>query len=458
MDGTPDSLVAAAVDALAAEYVRCIDPARLGGPLLGATMYLYFDGHEPEQFAQPLVFHTRRKLEHCVAAGEIDDVWQLWDPPGFSTEVDPAGALTDPAVRAPVEALRRHIVDHDDFSLYDRVIVAVCRRLADAWGLVVVADDGMDVGAESRRALVEHGLGPEESARWAAQDWLPRDRRGDRALAGEVDVVLYLRLADDRVSGVYRQPSGGLFIAATLVAGGGGTGLQAGRVVSEGTGDGRTFVGGLAPAGAVIAEVQDLWDCWHPCRLGGGAWIGVLPHPDRGGPPAVVFRDASGAEIADPATVAADDGPAGWTGEERAKIKRAVVPALWARELPGRPRLTGWGEGSSGSGLTSLTLSGGGVEVTLRMIRNAEWDLEASARDALESALGWDEGRRAAARIAIDAAVLDLSVTMNGKAVAAAAVSGARRWVVVAVDQPPTVAVHVSGSGAPPATMTLREP
>jgi len=273
-------LIAAAVDAVAPRYD--VDP----DGLLAILLVVYWDGGDASHFA-PLAYRlSERRLEALAELGRIEDLFAPLEGPEEGEELNPReGDMA--ACQALLAATE------DDFDLVPDYYEALAGRLHERIGVPVLVDSYDGVVDTVGRSTLAAQLGPRRAAVWEANDWLPRNRGGEAALAGGLDVVLHRRLGPDDVAGIYRSGSG-LFVTDHLSPTCGGAGLKAERVYAQGD---SPVVAGLLPPGAITARVQDLFDAWHDADVAEGAFLAVLPHPARGGPPPVVFTDADGARV-----------------------------------------------------------------------------------------------------------------------------------------------------------------
>jgi hypothetical protein len=311
------------------------------------------------------------------------------------------------------------------------------------------------------RAQLERQLTPEERTEWVANDWLPRDRRGD-ALLEQLDVVISVRLDPDRVAAVYRK-DGVLYGSAYL------TDTRFGR---ELTGSAQTIgnepshvLAGLLPEGAVSAKVQDLFDVWHDAAVGGGAWLCALPHPQRGGAPPIVFRDGAGAEVTAArgprfageeavlmfaVSVKHDGEPFDGTARRaelaawiRRNLAASGMPVLWPVGFPGPPRvLQATPPGRWSEGAVSLEL--GAIEVTIQGRVQGEQNFGPAER-LLEDSLRASLGGRGAARAVLEAERARIPGSIGDKRVRWELVAAGGRWAAVYDRDDPLISVAADG-------------
>ena len=360
----------------------------------------------------------------------------------------------DPDILALLERL-----NGDEYEeLMEPYLAQLGLRLHERLGVLVIVD-GMDVsyGAPEREQLLAQ-LTPEQLAEWTENDWLPRNRQVDGALAS-LDVLFSERIDHDRVAAVYRR-NGILYGDARL------SGTKFGRELRETVtqlGDQPCVVAGLLPAGAVSASVQDLFDVWHDAHAGEGAWLCVLPHEARGGYPPVAFRDAAGAEIA-PAPRAPErplaelhlSVPEGWApdpavGGARVRDGGCASCGRHARRSCGRPLRHARRDCGAGGRRASNS--------TMRRCRSrsisSEHQFDAPLREARQR-IEWRLqmlGERAAARAALEAVASSLPGTVGERSVEFACAAGGGWWA--AAWSRHDLGVVVVGQGEPPARLDL---
>jgi len=445
-----DAQIARVAEAVARAYARDV-------PIPAETkvvrLRVYFDGDATYQLAPPLQAYAH--------------LWGTADEPD-DLDGDDAEELDDAEVKdvPEIESLLARINDGEDELLgeyFDELVV----RMHAVLGVFAVYE-GLDWSFGSGvRAQLERQLTEAQRAEWAANDWLPRDRRGD-ALLKQLDVVVSMRLDPDRVAAVYRK-DGALYGSAYL------TDTRFGRQL---TGSAQTIgnepshvLAGVLPDGAVSAAVQDLFDVWHDAAVGGGAWLCALPHPERRGAPAIVFRDGSGMEV----TVAhgsrfageelvlvlavEDDGEpfdeAAWQAEEAAELERDLaasgMPVLWPAGFPGPPRVMDatppdkWSQGA-------VRLKLAAIEVTIQGRVHGEQNFGPAER-LLEGTLRNTLGERGAARAVLEAPRSRIPGTIENRRMRWSIVAARGHWAAVHDRDDPLISVVAEGQA--PARLDL---
>ena len=450
-----DPQIARIAEAVAQAYARDV---LLPAETKFVRLRVYFDGDASYQLAPPLLAYARLWGD----AEELDD-----------SNGQDAEELDDPNVGdvPEIEALLGRINDDEEELLgeyFDELVVRMHAVLG-----VFAFYDGLDWSFGSGvRAQLERQLTPEERAEWAANDRLPRDRRGD-ALLERLDVVISMRLDPDRVAAVYRK-DGMLYGSAYL------TDIRFGR---ELTGSAQTIgnepahvLAGLLPEGAVSAAVQDLFDVWHDAAVGGGAWLCALPHPERGGAPPIIFRDGAGAavtvargsrfpdeEVVLMLGVEGDGEPldeAAWRAEQAAELRRDLVasgmPVLWPVGVPSPPRVVDatppgrWSEGAA-------RLELGAIEVTIQGRVQGEQNFGPAER-LLENALRSTLGERRAARAVLEAPRTRIPGSIGNTRTRWAMVAAGGRWAAVYDRDDPLVSVVGEGEAPTRLDMDLIDP
>ncbi len=445
-----DPRLAAAADALAAAYLREIE---LPAPVFGILFAVYDQGDYPYDFVQPPVAIPLGKLAWCAEHDRLDELWMPYDPPEFAGE-----ELRHPPMEGELLAVCEALLEDDPEPL-GALFVALAARLHAALGVLVIHD------LEDHRSIreqLELQLAPDVLAEWRANDWLERDRSGDRALA-ELDVVLHARTGPDRVAGVFRR-HGKLCFTSAL--GRDEHGRELTKAIVPAAGSDPVVLAGLLPAGAVSVAVQDLFDVWHDALIADGAWLCVLPHGDLGPPPPVRFRDGAGAEIelaAEPRQQWMSVGLEALPGsfdreaferdeaeERRSVLARAPFKPLWPPDA-GEPELSGWGWTGEAGPVDDLTLTGG--DLSVRVCHGVGVDFaNVAVRQELERTL---ENTREAARAVVEAEPLEVPGQVGTRKAGFTALAARGRWV--AVWNGPGFDVVVSGAGEPPARIELRE-
>ena len=218
----------------------------------------------------------------------------------------------------------------------------------------------------------------------------------------------------------------------------------------------QVLAGGL-PRGAVSAEVRDRKGVWHAAITMPGLWLCVLPQRSGQTDPQVRFRDLAG----NPPPQHDDDFSAGVPQEDppdavRAQaadvVSGARVPALWPRQVSGRPHLYAW-EGEAGAA-TALGLAGGGHRV---WISPAPPD----PRQTFEQHLvrDWRYGAETAAARAQQVPITTLEGSIHGTPIALELVTPQESWIRdegwVAIAHADRYAVTITGYDKPPQRLDL---
>jgi hypothetical protein len=430
-------LLERAVAAATAAYLEVLE---LPEGTLGLVLSVYFDGDTPDQLAPPPTTFPRGALP-----------WNSRDVGG--EELKSPDVMESPELNALLERIND---GGEAEGLLDEYLAAVALALHEALGVLVIVE-GVDssFGAPLRDQLLAQ-LSPEEAQEWRANDWLPRNRRAD-ALLASLDIVAWVRVDPDRVAAVFER-DGALYADSRLSS------TEFSRKLAQPMqtiGNHPNHVlAGLLPAGAVSVSVQDLFDVWHDGLVGRGAWLCVLPHPERGPSPPVVFRDAAGQPVTARAAsndyervaaigLAADPGFDFdvWKAEERASERRvleeAKVPLLWPADAAGPPTLSGWSDAG-----TQITLERPELSVTI-----ASGELMVELADLLQERVQAQLGERAAARAALEAVPSKLSVRVLGRSLRFDAVSAGGAWAALRERSDPAIAL--SGDGPLPMDLHL---
>jgi hypothetical protein len=450
-------LLDATVDAVATRFAS-IDLSALGEPVIGLTQQVYWDASEPGHWLPLTLAITERKANWCAAHGQAEVLWWPYELDGMDIELPLPDVHADLELRAVCEAFLSHVVADDADELVGRYFLALAGRLHDLFGVPVVTEDpdGGVVGGMDEQALAQ--LSAEDRAAWAARGWIDLDRPPPL----HPDTVLHVPLATGLVAGIYRHGSM-LFATGALAPSCGGTGLQ--EEVTPLGGD-PAVVAGLLPHGATGARVQDLFDRWHDAETAEGAWLAVLPHQDRGGPPPVEFLAADGSVVKRAVRRRGDfvvalaysaDDPAAERDhhqESRAVLARASVTALWLAGSPTVPELRSWRGDDDGA--TAITLDDGTVEVAVLDGRDDMVDEpEQRALDALEQRLVPELGDRPAARAVVQATPRALPVSVEGREETFVLVGAAGAWAAAWRDRRTELHITVSGAGEPPSRLEL---
>jgi hypothetical protein len=474
-DPAERALIERLAGAVAAAYVR--DNGDLG-PAIGVGLVVYWDGSDPSHWAPVAYRITVEAAQEAAAAGRPQ---RLWGGEYAPVELAAPNAYADDVLRAPGEALLAHIESHDAYDLVDAYFDALIARLHAAWG-VPVAFERTDGSMQDGPGQVRPQLGPEAAVEWEARGWLPPP--GGRVAAApraDAEVLVSVPLPDGRTAAIQRVGPDPMPMLTLDLASPGYVGVTAPVQVA---GDDRvTVAGGLLPQGAVAAQALDLHDRWHDATVAGALWLCALPHGNRGGYPPVVFRDAAGAEVAQPdaapqagpwlsvSLTSSGEGPEPtaaelaalqreWAAEAAAEDARVLdgarVPVLWDDALGAAPAL---GTYDDDDAATTIELCAG--EATRVETRDgSDWPLddpEREARDLLEQAVAMRGGdARAAGRAALEAVATALPATVEGRDEAFLLVTGGDAWVAVWADRRTHLEIRAGGAGAPPARLDLR--
>jgi hypothetical protein len=210
--------------------------------------------------------------------------------------------------------------------------------------------------------------------------------------------------------------------------------------------------------------VQDLFDRWHDAETAEGAWLAVLPHAARGGPPPVEFLAADGSVVKRiaareagsfiTASLSGAEPDREWLDESRAVLAGATVTALWLASSPTVPELSSW-EGDDDAA-TAVTLDDGTVEVEVCDGSDDYLDEpEQQARDLVEERLEATLGERAAGRAVVEATPRALPATIDGRAETFVLIAAAGAWAAAWRDRRTELHIIVSGAGEPPAQLDL---
>ena len=458
-------LLDATVDAVAKHYAT-VDLSALGEPVIGLAQQVYWDASDPGHWVPLTLAIPERNANWCAANGRADALWRPYELDDMDIELPLPEVHADPELNAVCEAFLAHVVAVDADELVERYFLALAGRLHDLFGVPVVTEDpdgGLVDGADEQ-ALAQ--LSPEDRDTWAARGWIDPDP----APTLHPDTVLHVPVARGLVAGIYRKGSM-LFATGALRPYCGGTGLQ-GEVTSLEGDPG--VVAGLLPHGATGARVQDLFDRWHDAETAEGAWLAVLPHEGRGGPPPVEFLAADGSVIKRVTTdrglgtfatltfsaggldpdAAQRDHRQEWLEESRAVLARASVTALWLADSPAVPELSSW-QGDD-DGATAVTLSDETFEVEVLDGRDDMVDEpEELARDRVEQLLVPQLGERAAGRAVVEATSQALPGSIDGRAETFLLIAASGAWAAAWRDRRTELHVLVSGPGEPPERLDL---
>jgi hypothetical protein len=182
-----DRQIVQVAEAVARAYARDV-PIPAGTKVV--RVRVYFDGDATYQLAPPLQAYT-----HLWGNADVPDDLDGED----AEELDAAEVKDVPEI----DALLARIND-DAYELLGEYFDELVVRIHAVLGVYAVYE-GLDWSFGSDvRAQLQRQLTAVERKEWAANDWLPRDRRGD-ALLGQLDVVISMRLDPDRVAAVYRK-------------------------------------------------------------------------------------------------------------------------------------------------------------------------------------------------------------------------------------------------------------
>jgi hypothetical protein len=211
-------------------------------------------------------------------------------------------------------------------------------------------------------------------------------------------------------------------------------------------------LGGGLPRGAVSAEVRDRKGVWHAAVTIPGLWLCVLPQRSGQDDPEVRFRDLAGNppphhEDDFSAGVALEDPPDAVSAQAAKVLSGAQVPALWPRQVSGRPELYAW-EGEAGAA-TALGLAGGGHRVRIA-------PSSADPRQTFEQHLvrDWRYGAETAAARAQRVPITTLEGSIDGTPVTLDLVAPQEPWMRdegwVAIAPGDHYAVTITGYKNPP--------
>ena len=212
------------------------------------------------------------------------------------------------------------------------------------------------------------------------------------------------------------------------------------------------------PRGAVAATLRDRAGAWHDAAVGPGVWLCVLPQSSGRKEPAVRYHDVAGNLVGFPE----DDFSAGvpdedesidavWADAERV-LHGSKVPALWPRQVSGRPSLFAW-EGERDAA-TALGLAGGGSRV---WIARSALDPRQVFRQHLIDDWGYEH--QTAGLRARQIPCSDLPGSVNGEPVIFALAAPAEAWMYdegwVAVAHGDGFAVTITRFDDPPDRLDL---
>jgi hypothetical protein len=439
------------VEAAAQLLASTWDLAGAPEPLFAATYFLGGQGLE-----QPLVFQPRRKLDHCIASGEATAVFDLWDPPGFAVELPRQPGPERP----PLPEVPDEVVDEIRWRAFE--------VLSARWGIVVVGDDGDRWTNPDRvravAACLSAAYGEQELARWVAEGWLmdPEDLPAPlEGLRGGFVVLRAVKLQDGRRAGLVRHWSGGIpefreevTDLETEVL------LQKRPTMAETT---PAVVAGYLPHGATAAHIQDLRDEWHEAEVIEGAYLAILPHGPRGGPPPARFFDAQGGDVDLEPPTRRGWQQTSWTDEQgrpieppsheerlRRQLEQLEVEPVWAAELQPDPRPTAvWGS-------NEVLLQAGGDRVWTERTDEVP-DGDTNSRDALEGIAAASLGDREGGRAALDAEALsELEASHAGQSIRTlSAVRSQGFWAATLYDDAGRLLMTACGKGPAPRRLTF---
>ena len=260
-----DALVAAAA-AAAASCIRTLDFAPWA-----ALLVIPSDGLSPLLFGMP-----------AETAPEYELSTDICDELGF---LEPENAAHDDLVD------RVDGTDDAAYTLYVSYFYALAGRLRAETGLPVLI----------------HGFGPVEEQLALQQGAAPASTDG-------LDVLVSLRVAEDRTAVIYRNADGNPRVTGWhgVVAAEPGLGRY------KQIGSQPAILAGELPFGVATVELRVGRGPWlHPGATGRGFWLCVLDTPELTRTPELVYRDAEGVEIA-----------------IEIPLDSAGVPALWPTQAP----------------------------------------------------------------------------------------------------------------------------